>query len=64
MNLMNRRSLVARALEIAPECKTSKLVRSRLKYEGYSANEILQHFTGKSFRNQVKSLLAQPAPNR
>jgi hypothetical protein len=51
--------LVARALEIAPECATNKLIRMRLKNEGYTLSEIDGHFVGKGLRAQLKALRSQ-----
>jgi len=51
-----QKPLIARVLEIAPECPTNKLIRTRLKTEGYSLREIEGHFIGKSFRTQLKKM--------
>lgn len=48
--------LVRRALEIAPECPTNKVIRARLKREGYTLRDIQSHFDGKGLRTQLKAL--------
>lgn len=48
--------LIARVLEIAPECPTNKALRLRLKKEGYSIRAIEATFLGKGLRTQLRSL--------
>ena len=50
--------LLVRALELARDHKVGspKAVRRRLKQEGYTINQIDAHFSGRSFRRQIKAL--------
>jgi hypothetical protein len=54
--MLEKKSLVARALEIAPECETNKAVRARLRKEGYTLFEIQGHLEGKGLRQKLKAL--------
>jgi hypothetical protein len=49
-------ALIARALEIAPDCATNKVIRTRLKHEGFSIRDIDAFFHGKALRHQLKAL--------
>ncbi len=56
MNSRTGKSLIERAFELARSCPTTKVVRQRLKAEGYSDREINGHFSGKGLRMQLKAM--------
>ena len=57
--------LVLRALELAGDRKhaTNRQIRERLRLEGYLRREIEAHFTGLSFRRQLKELRQKSSLN-
>ena len=61
MNLFEQKSLVLRAFELAgsPSCQNMRAVKSALKAEGYTHNEIGSHLMGTSLRRQLKALQIQ-----
>lgn len=56
-----QKPLVHRAIEIAPECRTNKVIRARLKREGYTLRDIESNFHGKGLREQLKALRSRVA---
>jgi hypothetical protein len=53
---LTRKSIIARAFELAPQCQSNKVIRATLKREGYTSQEITSHFCGKALRDQLKAL--------
>jgi hypothetical protein len=51
-------SVVERAFQLAPECRSMEQVRGKLAREGYARNEVDAHLSGGSIRANLKKLLA------
>jgi hypothetical protein len=50
------KTLVERALELAPQCSSNRVIQARLKAEGFSHREITAHFSGLDLRRRLKAL--------
>jgi hypothetical protein len=56
MNSQSQKTLIVRALELAPICESNKVLRKVLKREGYTLAQIQSHFEGKGFKHHLKAL--------
>jgi hypothetical protein len=58
MKRLEQKPLIHRAFEFArsPGCKDIRSIRSALKPEGYTHNEIAAHLLSKNIRSQLKAL--------
>jgi hypothetical protein len=50
------KTMVERAFELASQCLSNRVIRARLKTEGFSHREITAHFNGKDLRRRLKAL--------